>query len=201
MGDWALQELRPDDRIIGADRGALFLVRRGIRPDLSLGDFDSVTPEEKEDIRLHSARFTDCDPIRKDWTDTEMAYREAATWKPREIVLFGALGTRLDHSLANVHLLWKARRDGIGCRIIGEYNEVFLADGNAEVERGRFNQVSLLPLSMEVTGITLRGFRYPLRNATLSLGESLGVSNVLVEPKGRIEVAAGQLLVIRSIAD
>lgn len=198
LGEWALRDIRPNDLLVGADRGALFLVRNGFEPDLALGDFDSVTAEELEEIRRNSKSFLDCDPVHKDWTDTEMAFNWAMEQKPSEIMLLGALGTRLDHSLANVHLLRRGLQRGIRCSILDAHNYVTLIDRFAMVANRGFAHVSLLPLSLEVRGITLHGFQYPLQRAALTLGQSLGISNVLVADPGMIEVEEGLLLVIQS---
>jgi thiamine pyrophosphokinase len=177
------------------------LVRSGIRPALALGDFDSVTAEELEEIRHGSEAVDGYDAIDKDWTDTELAFRWALERKPREIVMLGALGTRFDHSLANVHLLLQAAEAGVPCRIVDACNEVALAMGEQTtvVRRSRFRQVSLLPLSPSVAGITLDGFQYPLHDATLRIGQSLGISNVLLAEEGTIRVREGWLLVIQSV--
>ncbi|MDO3681158.1 thiamine diphosphokinase [Paenibacillus ehimensis] len=200
LGGWALREIRTGDVLVGADRGALFLVRHGYRPDIALGDFDSVGPGELEEVRRASREFVACDPVWKDLTDTEMAFTWALEQNAEEIVLLGVLGTRWDHSLANVHLLRKALAAGIRCRIADACNELMLMDGNAPltVGRSRFTHVSLLPLSIEVTGITLEGFQYPLHEATLTIGQSLGISNVLLGEAGHICIRDGLLLVIQS---
>ena len=200
LGEWALGHLDRDARIVGADRGALFLVRHGFKPLLSLGDFDSVTPEEREEIRRYSETFVDCDPVMKDLTDTEMAFLWAIEQRPREIVLLGALGTRFDHSLANVHLLRQALERGIGCSIVDRCNEIRLLGPERvlTLTSGAYAHVSLLPLSMEVKGITLEGFKYPLTDATLVVGQSLGISNVIEGTSGRVRIREGLLLVIQS---
>lgn len=199
LGDWTLRHLRPDDWLVGVDRGALFLVRHGYTPRLAIGDFDSVTDEEKEQIDKHSLHISSCDPVWKDLTDTEMAFAWALEQKPAEIVLLGALGSRFDHTLANVHLLVKGLRARVNCTIIDETNEIRLTDRTLTVERDDgFSHVSLLPLSPEVTGITLRGFQYPLENATLRIGDTLGISNVLTAGTGTVSVQTGMLLVIKS---
>ncbi|PYI52976.1 thiamine diphosphokinase [Paenibacillus flagellatus] len=198
LGRWALAHIGPDDVLVGADRGALFLLRNGRRPELALGDFDSVTAEEKEDVRRGSAMFVDCDPVMKDWTDTEMAFNWALERKPRRIVMLGALGSRFDHSLANVHLLRKGLERGIECSIVDGCNEVRLIDREATIVRAGYTYVSLLPLTIDVTGITLTGFRYPLVDATLSIGQSLGISNELAGETGHIRIRDGLLLVIQS---
>jgi thiamine pyrophosphokinase len=198
LGDWALAEVREGDCLVGVDRGALFLVRHGLRPRLSIGDFDSVTPEEWAEIRAHSEEVRSCDPVMKDLTDTEMGFAWALEQGAQEIVLAGALGSRFDHALANVHLLWKGLRAGARCRIVDATNEIMLADRELTLGPSRFPHVSLLPLTPEVTGITLSGFQYPLKNATLRLGDTLGISNVLTADSGTISVASGCLIVIRS---
>lgn len=198
LGDWAVTDIQPDDVLVGIDRGALFLVRRGLAPHFALGDFDSVTAEELQEIKNSCPELDACDPIMKDLTDTEMGFFWALRLRPREIVLLGVLGTRFDHSLANVHLLRIALEQGIPCRIVDETNELLLIDRTVQLRKSRFSHVSLLPLTMDVTGITLTGFQYPLHKATLTIGQSLGISNVLVADTGTVEIDSGYLLVIQS---
>jgi thiamine pyrophosphokinase len=204
LGEWALAQLQPEDVLVGADRGALFLVRNGRLPALALGDFDSVTAEEREEVRRHSGQFADCDAVMKDLTDTEMAFNWALERTPREIVLLGALGTRFDHSLANVHLLRKGMERGISCTIVDPCNKIRLLGPERRtvtLVKEAYAHVSLLPLGLEASGITLQGFQYPLANATLTLGQSLGISNVIVGETGHIEIREGHLLVIQSKDD
>ncbi|WP_308634314.1 thiamine diphosphokinase [Paenibacillus silvisoli] len=197
LGRWALELIRPGDVLIGADAGALFLIEHGLRPDIALGDFDSVTPEQLSFIREKSGETLDYDPIDKDYTDTELAWRLALSKQPKELLLLGALGTRFDHSLANVHLL-RMPQHGTQAKIRDERNCIHLvSDRLALVDEG-FTYVSLLPLSEKVTGITLTGFQYPLQDATLEIGQSLGISNKLLGSEGLIEVRQGMLLVIQS---
>jgi thiamine pyrophosphokinase len=200
LGTWAVRLVRPDDLLVGADAGALFMIRHGLTPYIAMGDFDSVTGAEAAEIEHSSDFFISCDPVMKDVTDTEMAFTWALEQKPSEIILFGALGTRLDHSLANIHLLRKGLDAGVPCMIIDAYNEISLADNRRPLElwRSRYSHVSLLPLTLDVTGITLLGFQYPLTHASLTIGQSLGISNVLVESKGSITLTEGLLLVIQS---
>ena len=198
LGDWALPLIDPDDYIIGADAGALFLVRHGIRPDIALGDFDSVTAEEFEWIRRNSGETHEYDPVDKDYTDTELAWRLAVAKRPREIMMVGALGTRFDHTLANVHLLRFAAREGVPAFLADEHNRIRLASGELRLTNGGFAYISLLPLTETVTGITLTGFQYPLHEATIEIGQSIGISNKLLGEEGKIGLREGLLLVIES---
>ncbi|SDT54973.1 thiamine pyrophosphokinase [Paenibacillaceae bacterium GAS479] len=201
LGDWMIGKLRPDDYIIGADAGALFLVRSGICPDLSLGDFDSVTEEEMEEIIRGTREMASFDPIDKNYTDTELALMRAIERKPSSILIFGALGSRFDHSLANVHLLRKAAECGCATVIEDASNRIQLIQGGQTLTIQRSEllpHVSLLPLSEEVQGIDLEGFQYPLHDATLHIGQSLGISNVLAGDVGTIRLSKGWLLVMET---
>src|SRR5690554_1848187 len=88
---WVLNEIQEGDFLIGADGGALFLLKGGHKPDLSLGDFDSITPRQFSEIRKHSKQFISFDPFDKNYTDTELAFNKAMEKRPREIIIFGAL--------------------------------------------------------------------------------------------------------------
>ncbi|WP_068781553.1 thiamine diphosphokinase [Paenibacillus sp. GM2] len=193
-----IEEIHSDDLIIGADRGALFLIDHGIRPHYSVGDFDSVSPIELENITGHSEQMLACDAINKDLTDTELAFDIAVEQRPEQIVLFGVTGSRLDHTLANIHLLVKGLEHHIPCAIRDHNNYVTLTDSTIAIQDQGFTYVSLLPVTPEVTGIDLTGFQYPLHNATLIMGQSLAVSNRLEDKTGTISVASGLLLIIQS---
>lgn len=198
LGYWALKRLKQDDFLIGADSGALYLIRNNHRPHLAIGDFDSVSNTELTYIREGSHRTVAVDPIDKNHTDTELAFLRAIELEPTEILLLGALGGRLDHTLANLHLLVQAQQAGIRAAIADEYQCIRLVTSDIEISADDYSYVSLLPLTPEVKGIHLHGFEYPLTDATLTMGQSLGVSNRIISTKGEIEVGDGWLLVIQS---
>ncbi|CAM3448262.1 MULTISPECIES: thiamine diphosphokinase [Saccharibacillus] len=193
-----LDYIRPGDLLIGADRGALMLIEHGLRPDIAVGDFDSVSPEDAERIRLLSGRIDTCDPVDKNYTDTELAFELALNERPSEIVMLGVTGGRMDHTLANVQLLIRALRRQVVCTIRDRNNYIQLTGSQLVVEDRGFTYVSLIPATMEVSGVTLEGFEYPLENATLRQGQSLSVSNKLSGPSGTVSIESGLLLVIQS---
>lgn len=200
LGKDAANLVGPGDYLIGADSGALRLIELGFAPDLAIGDFDSVTLDELETIRRASRRTEVVDPVDKDYTDTELAFHRALDLAPDEIVIAGALGTRFDHSLANVHLLAAAHRRGVRAVVADDRNEIRLVAGGERLSLRHPDRptVSLLPLTPVVTGITLEGFRYPLNGARLEIGQSLGISNVLEAGEGVVSVGEGLLLVMFS---
>lgn len=193
-----LEVIHENDYIIGADRGALFLIENGIQPHASVGDFDSISVEQLNTVTSMSERMIKCDPIDKNLTDTELAFDVALENAPTEIVLLGGTGTRMDHTLANIHMLLRGVQHHVHCSILDEHNHITLTGSTCRVKDRGFTYVSLLPLTPEVTGIELEGFQYPLHNATLKIGQSLGISNRLSGDLGTVKVEGGLLLIIQS---
>ncbi|MCQ4085592.1 thiamine diphosphokinase [Saccharibacillus sp. JS10] len=200
-GDWTddyLKAIQKDDLLIGADRGALLLIEHGLRPHIAVGDFDSVSEEEIQKIREFSGRVDSCDPVDKNYTDTELAFELALQERPSEIVILGVTGGRLDHTLANMQLLIKGLHHQVVCSIQDQRNHIQLTGSSLTVKDHGFTYVSFLPATMEVSGVTLEGFAYPLEDATLRQGQSLAVSNRLLGSSGRVSINSGLLFVIQS---
>ncbi|KGE17320.1 thiamine diphosphokinase [Paenibacillus wynnii] len=193
-----LSVIDEEDFIIGADRGALFLISNGVTPDISVGDFDSIPAEALKQVEAGSKQTITCDAVNKDLTDSEMALDLALNTQPDHILLLGVTGTRIDHTLASIQMMTRALQRQVSCSVMDCNNYVTLTGSQAIVEERGYTYVSLLPLTHEVTGITLEGFQYPLTNATLKLGQSLGVSNRLASPTGTVTIESGLLLIIQS---
>ncbi|MEK3735386.1 MULTISPECIES: thiamine diphosphokinase [Paenibacillus] len=193
-----IDEIKPDDYIIGADRGALFLIEHGVTPHLAVGDFDSITPEQLELVRKQSGQVIECDPVDKNSSDTEMAFDHALDQSPESILILGGTGSRLDHTLVNIHMLIRGLQHHVKCSILDSSNYITLTGSSCIVKERGYTYVSLLPLTPEVTGIELTGFEYPLHNATLRMGQSLGVSNRLLGDEGTVQIEGGLLLIIQS---
>lgn len=186
--------------IIGVDRGAEWLINNGIIPDYFIGDFDSVSSNFLAVIKEKYADKIIQYNSEKDETDTELAMRLAISLMPCKIFLYGAIGTRVDHVIANIHLLTKAEEENIQSVIIGSTNRIqlLLPNRNKHIEKSDFKYVSLLPFSEEIKGINLCGFKYPLKDATMKQGSPYGVSNELIEEIGTISTKEGILLIIES---
>ena len=196
-----VKEFDPD-LTIAADRGIENALKTGIRVDRILGDFDSIDPavlQQVRDLDLPETIF----PPEKDYTDTELALQIAMqeAGPKGQIMILGALGTRLDHSMGNVFLLKQPADQGIECGIRDENNEIRLLKGPVQYVIQRdpaWPYISLLPVFGNVENVSLKGFFYPLEGGTLEPGVSLGISNELVDEKGTIQFEAGYLLVFRT---
>ncbi|WP_067838708.1 thiamine diphosphokinase [Amphibacillus sediminis] len=187
------------DYWIGCDQGAQYLLDYEQPIDLAIGDFDSVSADHLTVIKQHANQCA-VYPIEKDLTDLELAVEHAMTLAPKEILIFGVTGGRLDHELASLFLLTKLVDRDVKVTIIDTQNEMTIYNpGHYQITKHPFfNKVSFLALSNEVIGLTLKGFYYPLVDHTLQLGDSLALSNHLISNCGTFSFKTGILIVIKS---
>lgn len=185
--------------IICADGATRYLRVLDILPAFIIGDMDSIDTDTLEYFYRKGSTILRY-PGEKDETDTELALEYAIKLKPRDIYIFGALGGRIDHTLANISLLIMGDKAGVRTIIIDETCEIFIVSRSIIIEGQTGQTVSLLPLSSDVTGITLEGFEYPLSDAVMECGKPYGISNRMMSEKGMISIQSGYLLVIRNFA-
>lgn len=185
--------------IIAADSGLGTLDQLRLVPDYIIGDFDSVNQGLLNKYKALNVKIISYPP-QKDETDTQIAIKLAISHKPDRIIISGATGSRVDHTLANIHLLLLPLYAGIDACIIDSNNKIYLRNNDFSIKKdeqyGRY--VSLLPFADKVSGITLTGFKYPLNDATLAIGSSLGVSNEIMASCARVSIKEGILLVVES---
>lgn len=178
--------------------GALELTHRlSLLPDYIVGDFDTVDQSLLE--------FYDSDrilrhPPEKDQTDTELAIETAMEYRCTEIVLLGATGSRLDHSLANIFLLERLLEQGIHAVIQDASNRLYVKRNSFCIDREQAfgNYFSLLPLTEKVEHVTLTGFKYPVQDMTFYRKYTLGVSNEITGEKAAVEFSEGIFVVVES---
>lgn len=187
------------DFIIAADKGLNYVKELGISVDYILGDYDSVDKDVIDAYRKKNIQVKTY-PCEKDYTDTNLAVLRAIDLNPDEIVILGATGTRLDHTMANIFNLKIILDKGIKCSIINENNRIRLINDCLEIKKneqyGKY--VSLLPMTTEVTGITLTGFYYPLKDYTMRHGFSVGISNEIAKEVAFIKVKSGILMIFET---
>jgi len=184
--------------LIAADGGAGWLEEIGRRPDILVGDLDSVDPAV---VRRLAAAGTEVirHPAEKDASDSELALGVALERGADEVVMLGALGGgRLDHELANLLLLADPELPRRDLRIVRAGTTVRVLAGRASLELGcgPGSVVTLLPVGGNAQGVATRGLRYPLDGETLRVGRSRGLSNEVVEAPASVWLGSGTLLVI-----
>ena len=188
-------DLRPyplqGDYVIAADRGFDSLVAYGVRPDLAVGDFDSLghRPSHPNVIQL---------PAEKDDTDMVFALRKGLELGYRRFVLLGGVGGRLEHTLGNLQLLdWLACQGGQGFLAGEKTAATCIRDGmSVTFPPSMTGYLSVLCNSGRAEGVDLTGLKYPLNGYTLTGSFPLGVSNQFLGQEASVSVKQGSLLLI-----
>lgn len=182
-------------RVIAVDAGAEALRLAGVMPDAVVGDMDSVSAETLARLRDAGVRVHEHPPRKRD-SDAALAL---ALVPPEEDVLFvGALGGRVDHALANLHLL--ASRRG-SARAVDEDARTWVVapERPLALDRPAGTILSVLPFDTTCAGVAYEGLEYPLDDARMDAGDPYGISNVCLAPPQRIRVREGRLLVVEPI--
>lgn len=186
------------DLVIAADGGYWHLQQAGIRTDLLIGDFDSLMecldgmdnemPDQLEQIRL---------PVEKDDTDTLAAVKEGEKRGYITFYLYGGTGGRFDHTLANLQLLAYLSMQGKqGFMVDRECVMTAITNGQIQFDASRTGRISVFSYTDQSIGVSERGLRYTLEDATLTSQFPIGVSNEFMGVESEISVQRGTLLLV-----
>lgn len=184
--EYIKKKIRGDDFVICADGGYNHALKMGITPDVLLGDFDSARGFENVRDRIEY-------PVRKDFTDGELAVMYAVEHGYNDVALIAMTGDRLDHTLADILLLDKCK-NGV---IIDDNNEVYLLKEKLEINGRKGQTLSIIPINGDAYGITTKGLEYPLCSETLYFASSRGISNVMINSKCEITIKKGIAVVVK----
>lgn len=184
---------------IGADRGAVVLLEKGLPIDYAIGDFDSIADPQRKSLETKAKVFRKY-PSEKNETDLELAIIQAIELQPQSVYLFGATGGRLDHTLVNLQILLRFAEHDMDAAVVDRLNIVRLAQhGTHTIQNDRqYPYISFIPMTPTVTGLTLNNFYYPLTDQTITFGSTLCVSNKLTANCGTFSIDKGIVLIIKS---
>ena len=174
--------------VICADSGFDALINTNIKPNLCVGDMDSVKSSLLD-------QTTQVYPKNKDKTDTEIAIDIAIKKGATEVILLGCSGNRLDHTLSNINMLKILLDHKIDGKMIDSNNTIMLCDSQIKIKSDKNCYCSLIPLT-NCTGITTDGLKYSLKNENLNSQTSRGISNEFSSNLAKITLKSGLLLVI-----
>lgn len=182
--------------VVAADGGVDEALAVGLRPDVVVGDLDSVSQTGLAAAERAGARVVRF-PHEKDATDLELALDEAVALGAERVVVTGTPGGRLDHLVAGLLLLGSERYAGVLLDALLGPAAIHVVRGERELAGRPGELVSLVALNGPAEGVTTDGLAYPLRRETLAPGSSRGVSNVFAAPVARVALERGVLLAVR----
>lgn len=195
--EWIEAGLASATAVIAADGGTIHLRRLGFRPNLVIGDLDSLDDDARAwlaagDVPGHTF------PHRKDETDLELALLHAVAEYDAPIRIFGALGGRLDQTLANIMLLAHPALSDRDVRLVERFQEAWLVRERTVVCGEPGDTVSLIPLSGDVRVAATSGLEWALHDSALAFGPARGVSNLLSAETATIALTSGMLLCVHT---
>jgi thiamine pyrophosphokinase len=182
------------DLVVAADGGARYALDAGVVPDLIVGDMDSLRETREIEERGVSLELH---PVRKDKMDGHLAVLAVRDRGATAVDLLCAAGGRFSALFAVPHILLAAERSGIRATMVADWGRAFVLEGGSRTVAGDpRDSVSVFPFTGSASGVTLEGFGYPLENARLQMGDTLGFHNELAGRAASVSVQQGALLVI-----
>ncbi len=184
------------DLVIAADGGYGYLERALIKPDILVGDFDSIDkiPELKDvEIIKH--------PVEKDETDMFLAYKAGVSRGCDEFYIYGGVGGREDHTFANYCLLLKAKNENRQAFLMGNCAKVFvIKNERIKLKSDSGKGVSVFAFGADAFGVCIKGLKYNAENISLKCDYPMGVSNSFTDiEEAEISVKNGALLIIQEL--
>ena len=195
--DKARTLLRPDDFVICADGGTRHALDLGVKPDLAIGDMDSVENEIFQKLRELGVEI-DLFPRDKNETDLELAINKAVDLNPPEIVIIAALGGRIDQTLANIALLANPQFANINIKLDDGLEEIYFGRDQVRVDGRSGDILSLIPWGGPVNGVWTENLKWKLDKETLYPDKTRGISNVMLSGVAHVRIDSGLLLIIHT---
>ncbi len=181
------------DCVVAADGGYAHVNAAGCVADVVIGDFDSLGYVPEGDAVITH-------PTHKDKSDLELALDYIIERDYQQVVVYGALGGRLDHSVANLQMCARFAEAGMNILLVGADSIVSILVGPGSLELpASWGTVSVFSAVDVARGVTERGMEYSLDNATLTNRTTLGLSNELIGQSATISVDEGTLYIFQNM--
>lgn len=186
------------DLVIAADGGLSVLQQQGITPHVILGDFDSYPVELPETDGSDILRY----PVEKDDTDMLLAAKYGLEKGCQCFCLYGGMGGRLDHTLANIQLLAWLSHQGVQGFLYGNHTVLTaITNGTFTFAGAPQTRLSIFCYGEKAEGVTVEGCQYTAENATWNNQYPIGVSNAFTDRPVKVTVKHGTLLLYWEVAE
>jgi len=188
-------ELLDAELIIAADSGFDTALKMGIKPDIIIGDMDSISNKEK--ILQYPPEKVLIFPKDKDETDTELAIKYLKDVNINEIIIIGGGGGRMDHFLAIVLLFDREFSPDIWYTNSTRFQKI---TGSINISLKKDILVSFFPTGKGVCRMKSKGLKWPLDGLVWSRGD-MGISNIVTQDPFSIDMIEGRLIMMNQIKD
>ncbi len=201
-GDLSLPEinLNDEDLCIAVDGGYLYCKIMGITPDIIIGDMDSVDEDTLRDILTIEKENPDKVIMltpEKDDTDMLAALRLGIKKGYKDFTIYGAMGGRIEHTIANIQCLSYLKNNGCKAYIMDEnVMMTVIKDETVKFNKSMEGYMSLFALGDKAIGVTIEGMKYLLNETTVTNDYPIGISNEFIGVEGSVSVETGMLLII-----
>lgn len=199
-GDLTVGEIsrEKEDLVIAVDGGLSYCGVLQLEPDILIGDFDSVSQQEKQAVRQLKEQIPDrvieLKP-EKDDTDMLAALKLGLEWGYRLFRIYGATGGRLEHTIANIQCLLFLKKQGAQGYLCDSAGLIFvMKDEEVRFQPQMQGYLSLFALGQEAKGVCISGMKYPLKDYTMRNDFPIGISNEFTGEQGIVSVADGELV-------
>jgi len=202
-GNCALKRSNNNYLIISTDGAVRNCLKLKLLPDIVIGDMDSIKLKDKNNLKelnkinkkINYISFS-CD---KNESDTQLAIEYAAKNNIKDIILIGALGKRIDHSLANIFNISCDKFKDLNIKIIDENFEISVLRKSEKIIGNKGNLISIFSLTPFTYFISTKGLKYELKEEKLYFSPIRGISNIFTEDIAEINISEGILLIIKQI--
>lgn len=186
-----------DDYVIALDGGLAFCAEYGIEPDRIVGDFDSLLKDKQELLTRYPQEIIYRLPCEKDDTDTLAAIRMAVKLGYGRFTVYGGVGGRLSHTMANIQSLNFLKEMGLHGELVGNDSEIFLIKNeDVTLPARQEGYISVFAYSEKAKGVTIKNLKYEVEDVELVNSFPIGVSNEFIGEEAEISVKSGTLLVV-----
>lgn len=183
--------VRSADLVVCADGGANLARRLRIRPDVVLGDMDSISPSTREFFRgVPFLQIPD-----QESTDLEKAIDLCIHRGMASVGIIGATGDRLDHTTGSLGC-FKRFGAHLELTVFDTVGTISMIRRSVTFTATKGDRISLIPLE-RCTGVSTRNLAFPLRDESLQLGVREGISNEATGRRVTVSVRSGILLLYR----
>ena len=194
------RHIKKDTLLIGCDGGTSHILALRLTPRVVIGDMDSLDARTRRTLERRGVELIRY-PRDKLHTDSELGVALAVARGCRDIILAGVRGTSTDHFVGNLFMLAKKRFASVRLRIIEGREEIELVRTRIRIKGKRGDDVSLIPVGRDATGVSTKGLFYPLKNEVLRSGSARGIRNNMTGKTADISVRKGNLLVVHSLGN